>query len=147
MLLRQDLVSNLYTESSVWIGLDRIGQLFEGTEPIVLDSLKQHYFIDRDGPMFRYTLNLLRTSKLLIPDDFTVSMSLMVLHPKHRNHQSRCFPVSAQEYSMLYEEALFFQLAPLQAELQHWRAEQERRGACRRCECVLLHVVSELGSV
>nr|XP_046247602.1 uncharacterized protein LOC124060545 isoform X2 [Scatophagus argus] len=48
----------------------RISRLFDGTEPIVLDSLKQHYFIDRDGPMFRYILNFLRTSKLLIPDDF-----------------------------------------------------------------------------
>lgn len=51
----------------------RIGRLFDGTEPIVLDSLKQHYFIDRDGHMFRYILNFLRTSKLLIPDDFKVS--------------------------------------------------------------------------
>lgn len=52
--------------------LCRIGRLFDGTEPIVLDSLKQHYFIDRDGQMFRYILNFLRTSKLLIPDDFKV---------------------------------------------------------------------------
>lgn len=52
----------------------RIGRLFDGTEPIVLDSLKQHYFIDRDGHMFRYILNFLRTSKLLIPDDFKVGL-------------------------------------------------------------------------
>ncbi|XP_013863527.1 uncharacterized protein LOC106517311 [Austrofundulus limnaeus] len=118
-----DVGGHMYTSSLATLTKypeSRIGQLFEGTEPIVLDSLKQHYFIDRDGPMFRYILNFLRTSKLLIPDDFT-------------------------EYSLLYEEALFFQLAPLQAELQHWRSEQERRGACRRCECVLLHVASELG--
>lgn len=55
------------------LSLHRIGRLFDGTEPIVLDSLKQHYFIDRDGHMFRYILNFLRTSKLLIPDDFKVS--------------------------------------------------------------------------
>lgn len=54
----------------------RIGRLFDGTEPIVLDSLKQHYFIDRDGHMFRYILNFLRTSKLLIPDDFKVCLIL-----------------------------------------------------------------------
>ncbi|XP_036969336.1 uncharacterized protein LOC119027990 isoform X3 [Acanthopagrus latus] len=54
----------------------RISRLFDGTEPIVLDCLKQHYFIDRDGPMFRYILNFLRTSKLLIPDDFKVSVCL-----------------------------------------------------------------------
>lgn len=55
------------------LSVGRIGRLFDGTEPIVLDSLKQHYFIDRDGHMFRYILNFLRTSKLLIPDDFKVS--------------------------------------------------------------------------
>ncbi|KQK75283.1 hypothetical protein AAES_248005 [Amazona aestiva] len=48
----------------------RISRLFNGTEPIVLDSLKQHYFIDRDGEIFRYILSFLRTSKLLLPDDF-----------------------------------------------------------------------------
>uniref|UniRef100_A0A3Q3A6M6 Potassium channel tetramerization domain containing 1 n=1 Tax=Kryptolebias marmoratus TaxID=37003 RepID=A0A3Q3A6M6_KRYMA len=118
-----DVGGHMYTSSLATLTKypdSRIGRLFEGTEPIVLDSLKQHYFIDRDGLMFRYILNFLRTSKLLIPDDFT-------------------------EYSLLYEEALFFQLAPLQAELQHWKAEQEQRGTCRRCECVLLHVASELG--
>lgn len=50
----------------------RISRLFNGTEPIVLDSLKQHYFIDRDGEIFRYILSFLRTSKLLLPEDFKV---------------------------------------------------------------------------
>ncbi|KAM3620045.1 uncharacterized protein V6R79_017442 [Siganus canaliculatus] len=97
----------------------RISRLFDGTEPIVLDGLKQHYFIDRDGAMFRYILNFLRTSKLLIPDDF-------------------------KEYSLLYEEASFFQLAPLQAALERWRTERERRGVCPVCECVMIHVALEL---
>lgn len=48
----------------------RLAKLFNGTIPIVLDSLKQHYFIDRDGGMFRHILNFMRNSKLLIPDDF-----------------------------------------------------------------------------
>ena len=60
----------------VFLVSGRISRLFDGTEPIVLDCLKQHYFIDRDGPMFRYILNFLRTSKLLIPDDFKVSVCL-----------------------------------------------------------------------
>lgn len=50
----------------------RISRLFNGTEPIVLDSLKQHYFIDRDGDIFRYILSFLRTCKLLLPEDFKV---------------------------------------------------------------------------
>ncbi|XP_028259665.1 uncharacterized protein LOC114434547 [Parambassis ranga] len=116
-----DVGGHMYTSSLATLTKfpeSRIGRLFDGTEPIVLDSLKQHYFIDRDGPMFRYILNFLRTSKLLIPDDF-------------------------KEYSLLYEEAAFFQLAPLQAELDHWRTERE--WLCRECECVVVHVAPELG--
>ncbi|GAA6226207.1 uncharacterized protein LOC108896984 isoform X1 [Lates japonicus] len=118
-----DVGGHMYTSSLATLTKypeSRIGRLFDGTEPIVLDSLKQHYFIDRDGHMFRYILNFLRTSKLLIPDDF-------------------------KEYSLLYEEASFFQLAPLQAELERWRTEQECRSVCRECECVMVHVAPELG--
>uniref|UniRef100_UPI0037E7A5B4 uncharacterized protein n=1 Tax=Semicossyphus pulcher TaxID=241346 RepID=UPI0037E7A5B4 len=118
-----DVGGHMYTSSLATLTKypeSRIGHLFDGTEPIVLDSLKQHYFIDRDGPMFRYILNFLRTSKLLIPDDF-------------------------KEYSLLYEEASFFQLAPLQAELERWRTEQESGGVCLECECVMIHVAPELG--
>ncbi|TNN77452.1 BTB/POZ domain-containing protein KCTD1 [Liparis tanakae] len=118
-----DVGGHMYTSSLATLTKypeSRIGRLFEGTEPIVLDSLKQHYFIDRDGPMFRYILNFLRTSKLLIPDDF-------------------------KEYPLLYEEAGFFQLTPLQAELQRWRTEQECGGGSLECECVVIHVAPELG--
>ncbi|XP_008276369.1 BTB/POZ domain-containing protein KCTD1-like [Stegastes partitus] len=118
-----DVGGHMYTSSLATLTKypeSRIGRLFDGTEPIVLDSLKQHYFIDRDGPMFRYILNFLRTSKLLIPDDF-------------------------KEYSLLYEEATFFQLAPLKAELERWRTERECGGVCRECECVVVHVAPELG--
>lgn len=48
----------------------RLGKMFNGTIPIVLDTLKQHYFIDRDGDMFRHILNFLRNKKLLLPSDF-----------------------------------------------------------------------------
>ncbi|XP_069544147.1 uncharacterized protein [Brachyistius frenatus] len=117
-----DVGGHVYTSSLATLTKypdSRIGRLFDGTEPIVLDSLKQHYFIDRDGPMFRYILNFLRTSKLLVPDGFT-------------------------EFSLLYEEASFFQLAPLQAELQRWRTERDG-DVSRGCECVVVHVAPELG--
>jgi hypothetical protein len=39
--------------------------MFSGQIPVVLDSLKQHYFIDRDGAMFRHVLNFLRSGDLL----------------------------------------------------------------------------------
>ncbi|XP_019741328.1 uncharacterized protein LOC109525330 [Hippocampus comes] len=96
----------------------RIGRLFDGSEPIVLDSLRQHYFIDRDGAMFRYILNFLRTSKLLLPDDFN-------------------------EYALLYEEASFFQLAPLQAELRRWHGLRESENAAAPWECVAVQVARD----
>jgi BTB/POZ domain len=49
----------------------RLAKLFNGSIPIVLDSLKQHYFIDRDGNMFRHILNFMRNAKLLIAEDFS----------------------------------------------------------------------------
>ncbi|XP_051500638.1 uncharacterized protein kctd1 isoform X1 [Myxocyprinus asiaticus] len=118
-----DVGGHMYTSSLATLTKypeSRIGRLFDGTEPIVLDSLKQHYFIDRDGHMFRYILNFLRTSKLLIPDDF-------------------------KDYSLLYEEARYFQLQPLQAELERWRSEQDSRYTSRMCECVVIRVAPELG--
>ncbi|MCJ8743652.1 hypothetical protein PDJAM_G00096620, partial [Pangasius djambal] len=118
-----DVGGQMYTSSLATLTKypeSRIGRLFDGTEPIVLDSLKQHYFIDRDGHMFRYILNFLRTSKLLIPDDF-------------------------KDYCLLYEEAQYFQLQPLQAELERWRSERDSRYVSRPCECVVVRVAPELG--
>ena len=62
--------------------------MFNGSVPIILDSLKQHYFIDRDGNMFRHVLNFLRTSTLVIPDDF-------------------------DEFDLLVEEARYFELTAM----------------------------------
>uniref|UniRef100_UPI0040535C1C de novo designed ion channel n=1 Tax=synthetic construct TaxID=32630 RepID=UPI0040535C1C len=99
-----DVGGHMYTSSLATLTKypeSRIGRLFDGTEPIVLDSLKQHYFIDRDGQMFRYILNFLRTSKLLIPDDF-------------------------KDYTLLYEEAKYFQLQPMLLEMERWKQDEER---------------------
>ncbi|XP_023671538.1 BTB/POZ domain-containing protein KCTD1-like isoform X1 [Paramormyrops kingsleyae] len=118
-----DVGGHMYTSSLATLTKypeSRIGRLFDGTEPIVLDSLKQHYFIDRDGHMFRYILNFLRTSKLLIPDDF-------------------------KDYSLLYEEARYFQLQPLLAELERWKQERELGWASRPCECLVVRVAPDLG--
>lgn len=52
--------------------------------------------------------------------------------------------MSLQEYSLLYEEASFFQLAPLQAELERWRSKRESGSVFSVCECVVIHVAPEL---
>lgn len=48
----------------------RLTKMFNGSLPIVLDALKQHYFIDRDGKSFRHVLNFMRTGRLVLPADF-----------------------------------------------------------------------------
>ncbi|CAH8519702.1 unnamed protein product [Schistosoma turkestanicum] len=48
-----------------------LGKMFNGTIPIVLDTMKQHYFIDRDGTLFRHVLNFLRTNKVNLDPNFT----------------------------------------------------------------------------
>ncbi|KAH0517388.1 BTB/POZ domain-containing protein KCTD1 [Microtus ochrogaster] len=111
---------NLRAERVIALQLYQIGRLFDGTEPIVLDSLKQHYFIDRDGQMFRYILNFLRTSKLLIPDDF-------------------------KDYTLLYEEAKYFQLQPMLLELERWKQDRETGRFSRPCECLVVRVAPDLG--
>ncbi|KAG9348057.1 hypothetical protein JZ751_004082 [Albula glossodonta] len=61
-----DVGGHMYTSSLATLTKypeSRIGRLFDGTEPIVLDSLKQHYFIDRDGHMFRQERELGRVSR------------------------------------------------------------------------------------
>ncbi|XP_058532900.1 BTB/POZ domain-containing protein KCTD1 isoform X2 [Ochotona princeps] len=118
-----DVGGHMYTSSLATLTKypdSRIGRLFDGTEPIVLDSLKQHYFIDRDGQMFRYILNFLRTSKLLIPDDF-------------------------KDYTLLYEEAKYFQLQPMLLEMERWKQDREGGRFSRPCECLVVRVAPDLG--
>eukprot|EP00062_Callorhinchus_milii_P006930 gi/632947992/ref/XP_007889349.1/ PREDICTED: BTB/POZ domain-containing protein KCTD21-like [Callorhinchus milii] len=68
-----------------------LGSMFSGAMP-TSDS-QENYFIDRDGEMFRYILNFLRSSHLDLPVDF-------------------------QELDLLKREADFFQIQPLLELLQ-----------------------------
>ncbi|XP_053552747.1 BTB/POZ domain-containing protein kctd15-like, partial [Bombina bombina] len=97
-----------------------ISRLFNGTETIVLDSLKQHYFIDRDGEIFRYILSFLRTCKLLLPEDF-------------------------KEFNLLYEEAKYYQLHPMVKELERWKQDKEHRKHFQPCDCLVVRVTPDLG--
>lgn len=48
----------------------RLSKMFNGSIPIVLDTLKQHYFIDRDGKSFRYVLNFMRSGRVILPERY-----------------------------------------------------------------------------
>lgn len=67
--------------------------MFNGSIPIVLDTLKQHYFIDRDGKLFRHVLNYMRSGKLSLPETFN-------------------------EIEQLWEEAKYFDIPGMLRELE-----------------------------
>jgi hypothetical protein len=70
-----------------------ISKMFNGSVPIVLDSLKQHYFIDRDGKLFRHVLNFMRTGHVSLPSNF-------------------------DDYEGLFGEARFYELTEMVARLE-----------------------------
>lgn len=78
----------------------RLSRMFSGGIPIVLDTLKQHYFIDRDGEMFRHILNYMRTGRPIIPDNFS-------------------------QVDLLLEEAKFYQLSELVTHLEATRRKKD----------------------
>jgi len=115
--------------------------MFNGSVPIILDSLKQHYFIDRDGNMFRHVLNFLRTSMLVIPEDF-------------------------DEVDLLLEEAKYFELTAMLRALNEYKRRQKGKRAATRAvfnteqngistnngasvvdavDCVIMNVSPDLG--
>nr|CAD7453680.1 unnamed protein product [Timema tahoe] len=81
----------------------RLAKLFNGSIPIVLDSLKQHYFIDRDGGMFRHILNFMRNSRLLIPENFA-------------------------DLDLLLEESRYFDIAPMCRQLEQMKKDRLKNG-------------------
>ena len=64
-----------------------LGAMFRGDLPTTRDA-EGNYFIDRDGTLFRYILNFLRASELILPINFT-------------------------EMDLLRKEADFYQVEPL----------------------------------
>ena len=73
-----------------------LGKMFGGT---MATSIDEHgcFFIDRDGPMFRYVLNFLRSGRLSLPADFN-------------------------QLDLLADEADFYQLEDLIKEISRLRA-------------------------
>ncbi|GAA56156.1 hypothetical protein CSKR_101416 [Clonorchis sinensis] len=80
-----DVGGTLYTSSLETLTKyphSRLGRMFSGSIPIVLDTMKQHYFIDRDGALFRHILNFLRTGLLNLDDGF-MEFDQLVEEAKH----------------------------------------------------------------
>lgn len=102
-----DVGGTIYTsslETLTRFADSRLAKMFNGGIPIVLDSLKQHYFIDRDGQMFRHVLNYVRNAgRLLLPDDFP-------------------------DVELLIEEAKFYDILPMVRALEQWKADRAARG-------------------
>lgn len=71
-----------------------LGAMFTGKIPVLRDN-RGHVFIDRDGKMFRYILNYLRSNSLDLPDGFS-------------------------EMALLRREADFFQIHPLLEEIRQY---------------------------
>ncbi|XP_071958135.1 BTB/POZ domain-containing protein kctd15-like [Antedon mediterranea] len=104
----------------------KIGKLFTGHIPIVLDGLKQHYFIDRDGLLFRNVLNFLRTCKLNLPSDF-------------------------KEMDALYEEVRYYELTEMLLAMDNLRLgiNQKEKITAKiertEHECVIIQTTPDCG--
>lgn len=85
--------------------------------PIILDTMKQHYFIDRDGPSFRYVLQFLRSGRLILPEGY-------------------------EEIEILLEEAKYYELDALVEAIEDYRQSQSEYG---QQECVAVSLSPDLG--
>lgn len=109
--------------------------MFNGSIPIVLDTLKQHYFIDRDGKMFRHILNYMRSGKLSLPQSF-------------------------DEFDQLWDEAKYFDIPGMVRELEILRrgknvkqekmdtgsnGVREQQSGEGFCDCIAVSLSPDLG--
>ncbi|EPY79132.1 BTB/POZ domain-containing protein KCTD1 [Camelus ferus] len=53
--------------------------------------------------------------------------------------------VSGQDYTLLYEEAKYFQLQPMLLEMERWKQDRETSRFSRPCECLVVRVAPDLG--
>ena len=75
-----------------------LGAMFSGDFGATMDE-NGHYFIDRDGEIFKHVLNFLRSNRVTLPDDF-------------------------REWDLLLSEADFYQIQPMINALKSLRDER-----------------------
>lgn len=56
----------------------------------------------------------------------------------------RCLSLP-QDYTLLYEEAKYFQLQPMLLEMERWKQDRETSRFSRPCECLVVRVAPDLG--
>ena len=89
-----------------------LGAMFSGRQSVAKDS-RGNFFIDRDGAMFRYVLNFLRSARMNLPDNF-------------------------QEFDQLREEADFFQIPQLIDALREAKAERTAKQSSGNSDIIRL---------
>lgn len=57
----------------------------------------------------------------------------------------RLFCLFCQDYTLLYEEAKYFQLQPMLLEMERWKQDRETGRFSRPCECLVVRVAPDLG--
>lgn len=57
----------------------------------------------------------------------------------------KCLLVFFQDYTLLYEEAKYFQLQPMLLEMERWKQDRETGRFSRPCECLVVRVAPDLG--
>ncbi|XP_070545109.1 BTB/POZ domain-containing protein KCTD1-like [Ptychodera flava] len=101
-MVRLDVGGKVYTTSLTTLTRypdSMLGAMFSGRFPVQTGH-DGTCLIDRDGKLFRYVLNFLRTSKLNLPENF-------------------------REYDQLMDEAEFYQIVELQMAISEWRQQRE----------------------
>ena len=88
-------------------------------------------------PKFEYQSNRGKKFTLLYVDIFS-TLRWHFLSVKY-------FFFSFKDYTLLYEEAKYFQLQPMLLEMERWKQDRESGRFSRPCECLVVRVAPDLG--
>ncbi|XP_030878278.1 BTB/POZ domain-containing protein KCTD1 [Leptonychotes weddellii] len=73
---------------------------------------------------------------------YTSSLATLTKYPESRPSE---IGTHAQDYTLLYEEAKYFQLQPMLLEMERWKQDRETGRFSRPCECLVVRVAPDLG--